>query len=267
MSPGHPSIFDDVVAPAPRYLMRLAVLEQMLGTLREPPARFLEIGPGLGDVSLYLSRRFPDSIGDLIDFSPDSTALLRKRLGQTPRLRVLDGDFQELPDSGGYDLIVACEVFEHLNDDRPAFAAVHRLLRSGGHFLFSAPAFMRKWQRVDEYAGHVRRYERRELLEKFTSGSFRIDQLHCYGFPITALSFPLRQLYYLRRNRAEHLDALAATRRSGVDRSLARSFRHLPWTTLLRPFFFVQNLARNSDAGDGFIVLAHATSAAPATSP
>jgi SAM-dependent methyltransferase len=261
MSRSRSSIFEEVAAPAPRYLMRLAVLEQLLNTLPEPPTRFLEIGPGMGDVSLYLTRRFPEATGDLIDFSPDCTKVLRTRFRQIPRLHVRDGDFRELPEADRYDLIVACEVFEHLEDDRSGFAAVKRLLRPGGHFLFSAPAFMRKWQRVDDYAGHVRRYERRELLEKFASESFRVDQLYCYGFPVTALSFPLRQLYYLRRNRAEQLDALAATRRSGVDRSLAHSLRHLPWATLLRPFFFMQNLARDTDAGDGFIVLADAAPA------
>jgi len=260
MSRSRPSIFDEVAAPAPRYLMRLAVLERLLDRLPQPPTRFLEIGPGMGDVSLYLTRRFPEATGDLIDFSTDCTEVLRKRFQQTPRLHVMDGDFRELPLSDRYDLIVACEVFEHLEDDRAGFAAVNRLLRPGGHFLFSAPAFMRKWQRVDDYAGHVRRYEREELRDKFSSESLRIERLVCYGFPITALSYPLRQLYYLRRNRAEQLDALAATRRSGVDRSLARRLRHLPWATLLRPFFFLQNVTRSSDAGDGFIVLAHTTS-------
>jgi len=250
------SIFDDLAAPAPRFLMRLALLSELIDLLPSPIGRFLEIGPGLGDVSHYLARRYPSARGELMDISPDCTALLRQRFDSDERLAVLDGDFRELPDAGQYDLIIACEVFEHLEDDATAFAGVNRLLSTGGHFLFSVPAFMRKWQNADEFAGHYRRYERAELAEKFTRAGFAIERLWCFGFPITELTYPLRQWYYRPRRSDRPIDKHEATQRSGIERTFVRRFRHLPWPIILSPFFAAQRLVRNRDIGDGFLVLA-----------
>ena len=49
------SILDTLVTPAPRYLMRLALIEQLVARLPTNIRSFLEIGPGMGDLSLYLA--------------------------------------------------------------------------------------------------------------------------------------------------------------------------------------------------------------------
>jgi SAM-dependent methyltransferase len=38
-----------------------------------------------------------------------------------------------------FDLVTSTEVFEHVPDDRRAFAEVHRVLRPGGHVVFTVP--------------------------------------------------------------------------------------------------------------------------------
>jgi SAM-dependent methyltransferase len=253
--PSGGSIFHGLPAPAPRYLMRLALLEELIE--RVPAvSRFLEVGPGMGDVSLYLSRRFPRARGELMDFSPQCTDILRERTQGHDSLSVTDGDFQLLSNNNAYDLIVACEVFEHLEADEPALAAIQRLLRPGGRFLFSVPAFMRKWQNADVFAGHYRRYERDELERKFARAGLEIEELWCYGFPVTALTYPLRQFYYRQRTQGESLTKKQATQRSGVDRTLVQRLRWLPLATLLKPFFLCQKIVRRMNIGDGFLVLA-----------
>jgi SAM-dependent methyltransferase len=42
------------------------------------------------------------------------------------------------PDAA-FDLVTSTEVFEHVPDDRRAFAEVHRVLRPGGHVVFTVP--------------------------------------------------------------------------------------------------------------------------------
>lgn len=238
--------------------MRLALVARFIETLApEAVARFLEIGPGMGDVSLFLARRFPAACGDLIDFSPECTNLLRARFRDHPRLTVLDGDFRQRNVGHGYDLVVACEVFEHLDNDASAFAAVNDCLRVGGKLLLSVPAFMRKWEHGDDYAGHYRRYERNELVTKLTRSGFTIERLWCYGFPINTLLYPLHQIYYRRRLSQGAQDKVVATQRSGVDRALARRLRRLPWVLMMQPFFFCQDRFKDTDMGDGFLVLAN----------
>ena len=250
------SIFDTLVTPAPRYLMRLALIEQLAKRLPTDIQSFLEIGPGMGDLSLYLNRRFPKADGLLLDFSDDCIDILRRRTGNNPRLQLMTGDFMTMPHVESHDLILACEVFEHIADDTAAFRTVSKLLRPGGHFIFSAPAFMRKWQRADEYAGHYRRYERSELIEQFTANGLNIEELWCFGFPITQILYPVRQLYYGLSRHGQHLSKEDATKRSGIERPLVGRNRALVLAHLLRPFYFLQNQVKNTDLGDGFLVLA-----------
>ncbi len=250
------TITDTLVTPAPRYLMRLAMIEQFVERLPEDILSFLEIGPGMGDLSLYLSRRFPRANGVLLDFSSDCIDILRQRTAGNPRLQLRTGDFMTMNHAKRYDLIVACEVFEHIDDDKKAFRIVSGLLNPGGYFIFSAPAFMRKWQRADEYAGHYRRYERAELIEKFSSSNFRVDALWSFGFPVTELLYPARQLYYGMARRGQQLSKEDATKRSGIERPLKGRHRALLLANLLRPFYFLQNKVKYTDLGDGFLVLA-----------
>lgn len=253
---GSVSIFRQVAAPAPRYLMRLAEISRLVDLLPREIASFLEIGPGMGDLSLYLRRRFPEARGVLMDFSGDSAAILRRRFAGDRETTVLQADFQRHSHEARYDLIVACEVLEHIEDDVAALAAIHRLLAPGGHFIFSVPAFMRKWQHADEYAGHYRRYEWGEIVAKFEAAGLRIERLWCYGFPVTELLYPLRQLYYGRRGKGSGLSKQEATKRSGVERTFAAKLRRLPMAALLTPFFHLQHWARHVGLGDGFLVLA-----------
>lgn len=250
------SIFDTLVTPAPRYLMRLALIEQFAKRLSTDIQSFLEIGPGMGDLSVYLSRRFPQANGLLLDFSNDCIGILRQVTANNPRLRLIAGDFMTMPHEKRHDLIVACEVFEHIADDMAALRIVSELLRPGGYFIFSAPAFMRKWQHVDEYAGHFRRYERAELIEKFSASGLHINALWCYGFPITQLLYPLRQVYYGLSRRGQQRSQEDATKLSGIDRPLVGRTRAKLLGHLLRPFYFLQNQVKNTDLGDGFLILA-----------
>jgi SAM-dependent methyltransferase len=250
------SIFDFVLAPAPRYLMRLALIERLIRTLPNPVSRFLEIGPGMGDVSVYLASVFPDAHGVLMDFSEQCVELLGERVKSQPRLQVVNGDLYTLQDESSYDLVVACEVFEHLEDDALAFRKVAELLRPGGYFLFSVPSHQRKWQQADIYAGHYRRYERDELLDRFKGNGFDIDVLWIYGFPLMQLLYPLRQLYYWYQKNRSYSKA-DASKQSGIERSLAKRLPAHAMVSVMRPFLFCQDLVKNSQLGDGFLVLAH----------
>jgi SAM-dependent methyltransferase len=49
-------------------------------------------------------------------------------------------DVQRLTyDDDAFDLVTSTEVFEHVPDDRRAFAEIHRVLREGGFLVFTVP--------------------------------------------------------------------------------------------------------------------------------
>jgi SAM-dependent methyltransferase len=249
-------MFTYVQAPAPRLLMRLALIRHLVDIIPRQVTNILEIGPGLGDLSMYLANRFPHASGLLVDVSEEGTDMLRHRIEYNPRFSVITDDFRDLRTYAQYDLVVACEVFEHIEDDDSAFLAVCQLLRAGGYFIFSVPAFMRKWGYADVYAGHYRRYERSDILSKFNQHGLVIEKLWCYGFPVTQLLRLAHQLYYRKQVSSNPLVMEEATKRSGTERSLVRHLKSLPIAGLMAPFFFLQNMVKNTDIGDGFLVLA-----------
>lgn len=250
------SLLDCVAAPAPRYLMRLSQVDKLLNDLPVDPKSFLEIGPGMGDISEYLVHRYPDILGLVTDISPSSIEIVAKRLEGVRNLSVVLSDLTSIQGSDRFDLVIACEVFEHIADDDAAFQTVHRLLRTGGHFLFSAPAFMAKWGPADEYGGHVRRYEKDALRQQFADHGFEISKFWSYGFPVTNLIGPMSRRYYRSAQRDAPLDQQHATKRSGTERTIANRFSKIPYVPLMAPFFFCQHLFREQNIGDGYVVLA-----------
>jgi len=254
------SLLESLAAPAPRYLMRIALLDQMIDMIPGTPESFLEIGPGMGDVSLYLTNRYTDIQATITDISETSIETLRSRFGDNPRATLAVSDFNNITGSARFDLIIACEVFEHLDDDNAAFQSVFRLLKPGGHFIFSVPAFMKKWGPADKYAGHVRRYEQQELRQQFQDNGFDIREFWSYGFPVTNFLSPVSKLYYYVQQRRTPLAGKDATQRSGTERSAAKKVRKLPYVLLMKPFFLVQDLTRKFNIGDGYIVLARKSS-------
>lgn len=58
-----------------------------------------------------------------------------------------------------YDLITACDVIEHIEDDSAAVQHMVSMLKPGGFLLITVPAFMSLWDEHDELNHHYRRYE------------------------------------------------------------------------------------------------------------
>lgn len=251
------TVFDHVLAPVPRYLMRLACLQRLLKHDHADIQHFLEIGPGLGDVAAFILEQYPASTGQLIEFSETAAQQLSQRFATTPRMVVHNHDLLDEERSSQFNLILAFEVLEHIEDDITAFRRIHAALQPGGSFLMSVPAFMKKWQKVDDWAGHYRRYEKQELQDKLIAAGFELHTLWGYGFPVTSLLYPLRQLYYWASQPADDpASKQAASQQSGINRPL-QAPGWAPWMArLMAPLFLMQHAARHTNLGDGWIVLA-----------
>ncbi|MFA7174832.1 MAG: class I SAM-dependent methyltransferase [Kiritimatiellia bacterium] len=251
------SIYRNVVAPVPRYLMRLNCIEALLQAHVHDINDFLEIGPGMGDVSAYLLKKHPKAKAQLLEFSERAAMQLQQRFRDESRASVQTHDLLQDTRAASFDLILAFEVLEHIEHDLLALERIHRSLRPGGFFLLSVPAFMNKWEAGDDWAGHFRRYEKDELRTKLHGCGFEICALWSYGFPITAMLYPLRQVYYRRQlKHAQPQDKTEASKQSGITRPL-HAPAWSPWLAhAMQPLFLLQHLARNSSLGDGWIVMA-----------
>lgn len=218
--------------------------------------RFFEVGFGEGDLMIALAERGLEGYG--IELSDSVVEACRRRIeerGLGERLRVEQGDLLSLTDESAYDLAIAFEVLEHMEDDRGALAVLHRLLRPGGHLLMSVPAQMRQWGPSDVWAGHVRRYERDELREKLQEAGFAVERFMSLGFPLLRLTRSLRNIFYSRditRSETEEERTMASgTKRPPLARLLRFAIPVFSWLDhqLQRPFL-------RTDLGETYFVLA-----------
>ncbi len=250
-----PAPIDNASYIGPGYFLRLSAMDQAMRGLHG--RRFLEIGPGRGDIAAWLSAR--GGIGTLVDTSSASIDFLRDRFGVSAGF-ALSSDLSsvDVPE-GGFGLAVALEVLEHVPDDVGLLHGMNRLLAPGGALVVSVPAFMRRWGRLDECVGHLRRYEREDILRILSEAGFRDVRLYCYGFPVCAVFSLMRRIYYNRAfRRVSHESDEVRTGRSGVERPLEVGSRLLVRILylLLAPMLLVQRMTLDTELGEGWIAVA-----------
>ncbi|WP_299447310.1 bifunctional 2-polyprenyl-6-hydroxyphenol methylase/3-demethylubiquinol 3-O-methyltransferase UbiG [uncultured Phycicoccus sp.] len=104
---------------------------------------------------------------------------------------------------GTFDAVAAFDVIEHCAPEEAALAEVRRVLRPGGSFLLSVPAYAWAWSDFDVANGHHRRYTRRRAVEAVTAAGFRVDRA-TYGFATVFPLFAAERLgRRIRRRRAD----------------------------------------------------------------
>lgn len=113
-------------------------------------ARVLDAGSGDGGYAFRLARRYPRSTFLGVDVMEDRLASARKRLASEGHSNVSFEERDLTTDQGTelYDLVYTIDVFEHIEDDRTALAALACALRPGGRLLLHTPlAPQRHWLR------------------------------------------------------------------------------------------------------------------------
>ena len=95
------------------------VLELLAGV--DPVRTVLEVGCGEGHMTARLARRFPEAHVLGTDASP---AIIEEARRLHPDLLFSECSIYDVARLGRWELVVACEVFEHLNDPERALDAV-----------------------------------------------------------------------------------------------------------------------------------------------
>jgi SAM-dependent methyltransferase len=127
-----------------------------------PDARILDVGTGTGANLRMLRELRLDRVTGLDNNELAIQFCASKGLGLVQR-----GDICAMPFApGSFDVVLATDVIEHVDDDRAALAEIARVLKSGGTALVSVPAFPSLWALQDVVAHHKRRYRLRPLLQR-----------------------------------------------------------------------------------------------------
>lgn len=109
--------------------------------------------------------------------------------------------------SGEFDLIIASDVLEHIQDDDKAVKEWRRLLKTEGVIICFVPALRALWSKHDEDNGHWRRYTKKELEDMFAKNDFEIIRSSYWNSAIflPALCYRLLMMSLLKRSSAIQL--------------------------------------------------------------
>lgn len=128
----------------------------------------LDIGCGTGFL-LKEFQNFERVYG--IDCAQEALDYCRKRGLEN----VKKGNISDVPfNDNQFDIVLALDVLEHVENDDKALREMNRVLKRGGIGIIFVPAFQSLWGISDELGLHIRRYRRGALADKIQRENFRI---------------------------------------------------------------------------------------------
>jgi 2-polyprenyl-3-methyl-5-hydroxy-6-metoxy-1,4-benzoquinol methylase len=221
----------------PVHLFRERLLLRQFLEMMEEGGRILDAGCGSGSLAMDLQRE--GFRVDGIEHSAQFVEMVRHkaaRYGSESRVRVQQGSVTQLPfESEVFDGAVCGEVLEHVlpedGGDTQAVAELHRVLRPEAPVVVSVPLNPKLWDASDEWAGHVKRYRRAELVELLEAAGFAIHGVRTWGFPLGRIYHKLLFGPWVKKTasmgaaeKAQRKDTRAAANRQLVE-AVASLFR------------------------------------------
>jgi len=153
--------------------------------------QILDVGCGTGHTSAGL-RRFGPVVG--VDLGRAALARARQR-----GVVVARSEASPLPvRPASFDLVVALDVLEHLEDDLAAAREIHTALAPGGLLIATVPAYRFLWSSHDVALGHRRRYRRRQLRDVLRRAGFHIERCSYVMSSVLPVAAALRLLDRVR---------------------------------------------------------------------
>ena len=205
-----------VVLP-PGTLLQLMYLRERL-RLRVP-GRFIEIGPGGGEITrLLLELGWCGTAYDLDAGTIDDLATRFSTAVAARRLQLVNDDFTACTSPAPVELVISCMVMEHLEDTRLAafMTCAQACLAPTGSMIALVPASPRDWGIEDDIAGHCRRYTREAIGQLLDHHHWQLRHLAGLTYPLSNLLLPLSN-FLVRRSETQKLalTALERTKQSG----------------------------------------------------
>jgi ubiquinone/menaquinone biosynthesis C-methylase UbiE len=144
--------------------------------------RILEIGCGSGALLQDL-QHYGDAIG--LDIAAPALANCRERGLDCVSL----ADVNALPFGDElFNVVIAVDVLEHVEDDTAALREINRVTKKGGKVILTVPAFQMLWSRRDVQCHHHRRYVLDDVRHKMQKGGLKVLKSTYINLP---LFFPL----------------------------------------------------------------------------
>jgi SAM-dependent methyltransferase len=164
------------------FVVRRKLLKSILSSIQIPRnCLALDIGCGTGSNLRTLTSSGFYTIG--LDRSIYALTLVKKRKKNKHDFHLLAGDLNNLPiKTKSVGLIIAMDIFEHLENDVNGIRESYRALVDGGVLIVTVPAFEFLWGIQDVVTGHKRRYLGKDITKKLREAGFDILKSSYFNF-------------------------------------------------------------------------------------
>lgn len=238
----------------PRFLFRRYEILKRL----KKGYNFLEIGPGSLSLTMDILKHYTN--GTLVDYNPYVQEIyngLEKPIKK--RLNLVIEDFMLLNINSKYDCVIACEVMEHIEQDAEFLSKIYSLLNNHGVLILSVPSKQIFWSIHDSIVGHLRRYEKQEIINMLSKKDFKNISVISYGFPfINILRWPRILLAKMQAKEKKSWDIITQTKESGLShhREFPKFLGILCNKYTAYPLCLIASLFNGYDLSDGYIITA-----------
>ncbi len=141
-------------------------------------ARVLDVGTGTGS-NLRMLRDLGFTRVTGLDASDEAIRFCAAKGLSVVR----KGDICAMPFADeSFDVVLATDVIEHVDDDGRAAAEIARVLAPNGRVLVTVPAFQSLWGLQDRKAHHKRRYRLQPLLELLRLQGMQVERSYYFNY-------------------------------------------------------------------------------------
>ena len=141
----------------------------------------LEIGCGSGDFLLQAAKKGFNVMG--VEYSNHACSIARKKLKKY-NSKIIEGEIYELKNTKNkFDLIVFCDVLEHVRDPRVFLTKVHSLLKEDGRVFCVVPSLdsftakLLKYNWVEFKLEHLSYFDSKTLPSLFSQEFFSVNKI------------------------------------------------------------------------------------------
>ena len=167
------------------YKGRREILSSIISNFiyKDKKIKILDFGAGSGTNISMLT-----DYGEVHVYEKDKNTVsyLKKKFENFSNVFVLD----ELDENVLFDLVIASDVIEHIENDSEIIKTLSKSLKINGNILITVPAFNSLYTERDKILGHYRRYNYR-TIKQITKNNFQIIKLSYYNFFLFFLSLLL----------------------------------------------------------------------------
>ena len=175
------------------YHIALHVLDNVIDKYIQPDMKVLDVGCGVGTISLYVANKGNEVLGiDISEKAIDAAQRSAESLGiKNASFKAIDFLYVVQEFQGEFDFIILNNVLEHLTNDKVGLQKIREWLAPGGILFFCVPSDksllhqlklrIYKKDAYDYSVGHLRRYSESSLSSILEMEGFEVMEMEGRG--------------------------------------------------------------------------------------